>query len=229
MKLVYLQLSALLQVIVLSPTYLQAEESDLQPIAASHDDIDVRRDSIHRELDANQNTVKDLYGLLDATPEDNSGALRFLEVQIRQFDDRSSVLFEELDVIDRHEFQQDRRHDLKLQSQRLDEEAKQFRTIGYIVLAALREAKAKSIRKSLDDGTWKLLVGEEWTCNDDPAERHAPELLIEMQKLKSETAALRQEVKLLRELVAKITNQPAQMNQKKLEKTVPCKACEPAK
>ena len=73
--------------------------------------------------------------------------------------------------------------------------------------AALREAKAKSLRKALSDGTWKLLLDQEWNCHDEPVKQHGLELLVEVQKLKAETSALRREVKLLRELVSKLTKQ----------------------
>ena len=164
-----------------------------------------RRDAIHRELDGNHEAVKHLYDLLDGTPKEEVAERSFIEGQIRQFDQRSGILFKELDVLDKLDFQATRKEELELQASRLEDEASQLRKSKLVLPAAVREAAAKSLRKALADGSWKQLVADEWSCDTkDTNLATTIQLAVEVEKLKTEAVAMRRELKQLRTLVEKI-------------------------
>jgi hypothetical protein len=207
----YSSISLRLSVIVLlnfvAVATTQSQVPQPQPTPISKADLGARRDAIHRELDGNHDAVKDLYEMLDTTPESASDQRAFLESQIQQYDERSNVLFEELDSIDSHEYQTKRKADLEREVGRMETEAEQLRKSSHILAAVAREAKAKSLRKALEDGSWKLLVEDEWSCDvKQPGLASTIQLTVEVEKLKLEAKSLRTEVRQLRQLVEQLMN-----------------------
>lgn len=195
--------------IVLTVTCVVVSQDLVTPTPVSNRDASARRKTIQRELDANHDAVKDLYALLDVTPEEDKESRSFLDGQIQQFDERSNVLFEELDAIDKHVYQQQREKDLHVQVTRLESEAKQLRSTNHPLPAAAREAKAQSLRTALKDGSWKILIEGEWSCEPpDTNVASTVQLLVEVEKLKTEMAALREEVRRLQQLLNSLTNMP---------------------
>ena len=150
------------------------------------------RRAIQDELDANHESVKDLYAVLDLAAPEEKGLRRFLQGMIQQNDDRNDVLFGELDAIDREELFDSRRAELIEQARTLEDEAKQLRASKHPLPAAAREAKARSIRKSLEDGTWKVKVAEAWTISPEAIEL-APQI-----KLVADVADLQEQNRKLR-------------------------------
>ena len=186
--------------ILLACSLLAANEpSSQEPDAAKPHD---RREAIQTELDQNQEAVKDLYSMLDATLEDEKDCRSFLESMIQRYDDRSNVLFEELDAIDKAEFKQQRKQSLILQIERLEKEAKQLEATNHPDPAMHRRTKAKSLRKALADGAWEILVDSEWSKAGDSDDIFAKvQLVVELERLKAETTELRKEVIRLQSVV----------------------------
>lgn len=179
------------------------------PVTPRHLQREIRRDAIHRELDGNHDAVKHLYGMLDATPKEEASERAFLESEIHQFDQRNALLFEELEELDKRDFEATRRTELAIQASRLEDEAVQLRKSKLLLPAAIREAKARSIRRSLMDGGWNQLVADEWECDpNEPDLATTIQLAVEVQKLKKEAAAMRKEISRLSSLVEKTVDSP---------------------
>jgi len=175
------------------------------PEISSTADRESRRKEIHRELERNIDTIRELFELIDQIPEGEEETHEFYDSQIQQFDDRSEVLHEELDEIEKFEFLANREIELDQEATRLEHEAKQLRDANRLVPAAMREGRAKSIRGMLADGTWRLTEEDEWT-GDTPGGDLATVLQMnsEIEKLKQETTILQQQVKQLRETVERL-------------------------
>lgn len=186
-----------------------------QPTLESPVEMRRRRAAIYEELDRNVGAVKQYFEILDQTPEDETDTRRFVDHQIQQFDDRSGVLHDELNAIERFEFLEDRKQELLEQVAQLEDDAKQLRASGHSVPAGLRQAKAKWIKRTLQDGSWRILADDEWSC-----ETKTPDLIsvlqlnAEVETLKLETAALRQEVGELRAALKKLEGMLQQPNSK---------------
>lgn len=180
-----------------------------EPVMPSPDEIHRRRLQIRGELNDNQTSVEQLYELLDETSDDDDSQRNVLESEIQQYDDRSDVLFEELDSIDRHGAELRRRAELQRQAERLDNEASQLRHAKYLLPAKAREAKANSLRRSLANGTWKLL-DDNWLCDNGTQPNLATKIALtsQVEKLKDEAALLQAEVERLRKLVEELTGDP---------------------
>lgn len=168
-------------------------------------DRESRRKAIHRELEDNIDTIRELFELIDQIPEGEEETQELYDLQIQQFDDRSEVLHMELEEIERFEFFAKREVELNQEATRLDHEAQQLRAAKRVVPAAIREGKAQSIRKMLEDGTWKLTVEDEWSCDaTDTDLATVLQLNAEIEELKIETTDLREQVKLLQETVKRL-------------------------
>lgn len=194
--------------IFLTGLSLLAEE----PISLHRDASDAvnphnRRATVQRELDSNQAAVTDLYKLLDATPKSNVEAREYLESQIQRFDDRSSILFEELDAIDLLRQQRIRRKKVQQHVYRLSEEAKQLRRAGHLAPAAMREARVRMLSKALSDGTWKLFTDGQW--GEPNSTFDVSQLQLQVQSLRQETEALRHEITQLRMVVQQLNRRLA--------------------
>jgi hypothetical protein len=184
-----------------------ARGSELLPArpAQGREADDARRQLIEKELDQNQATVKQLYAYLDQVPEADAESRRELESQVEQYDDRNAVLYDELEELDRRRYLRGRRRDMELQIQRLTEEAAQLRRAGRPLAAAAREAKARELRKRIDDGTWQLDVADEWSCEVEPqAAQELVKLRREFELLQQESRLVQQEVKRLRAIVEQL-------------------------
>lgn len=161
-----------------------------------------RRETIQAELDQNQDAVKELYATLDVTHADEKDCRNFLESMIQRYDDRSNVLFEELDAMDKAEFKEQRKQSLYLQIKRLEEEARQLDATNHPAPAKTRRTKAKSLRKALADGSWEILIDSEWSKAGDADDIFARvQLVVELEKLKAEATELRKEVTRLQSVV----------------------------
>jgi hypothetical protein len=169
-----------------------------------------RRDAIEKELDHNQATVQQLYAYLDDLAANDSESRTLLESQIEQYDDRSSILFDELEALDRARYINERKRDYKLRVQRLTDEAGQLRRAGRPLAAAAREAQAREIQKSLEDGTWKLDAADEWGCDaDDAPQAELGKLRRDIALLRKESEILQQEVQRLSALVQQLAKSSA--------------------
>lgn len=196
--------AALLGLVTITVAVAQVLEP--QPTPLLKKELNQRRSQIQVELDRNHKAVQDLYEILDVTPVSENETRQYLEAQIHQHDSRSNVLFDELDAIDMHEFQQERKIELQKQADQLSAEAKQLRAAGKLSLAFKREEKVTSIRKMLADGTWKMLTEKEWSCDQPEKDLvSAIVLMVEVEKLKAETKSLKNELKELKSILSKLT------------------------
>ena len=94
---------------------------------------------------------------------------------------------------------------MRHEMQRLQTEAQQLKSQGHIVQAELRKAKAAAMQKKLDDGTWRMLAADEWSCDSTGMDLVSVlQLNAEVESLKLETNALRAEVKQLREVIQQL-------------------------
>ena len=154
----------------------------------------VRRLAIERELDRNQAAVKQLYEFLDAVAEDDQIADHLLKSQIRQFDDRNAVLFDQLDALDRQQLNRKRKNDWQAKIRQLANEAQQFRAQGRPLQAIAREARRRAIQKALDDGTWQQELERERSWGTQPDSQQVVELKTELKMAKAEIRWLRKQV-----------------------------------
>ncbi len=134
---------------------------------AANDQFEIQRRQIRAELDQNQATVDLLYQQLDLlstdhgpppthdSPNPEEATRKYLVEEIRQYDDRSDVLYAKLDDIDAAETKRDVERQLLAEADRLEDEAGQLRHSGLQLAALGRAAKARMIRKSLETGTWQ--------------------------------------------------------------------------
>ena len=176
-----------------------------EPTLPSPQDLRSRREEIYAELDDNVEAVKQCFEILDATPEEDEETRQLVDQQIQRFDDRTSVLHDELAEIDRFQALAKHQRELVDEVARLRSEAEQLLKHGHHAPAQLRFAKAKSIQRTLDDGTWKILVNDRLVQEtDQPGLVSVLQLDIEIQNLKQEAAQLRDEVKSLKESVRRL-------------------------
>ncbi len=174
------------------------------PEISSAADRETRRREIHRELERNIETIRELFELVDQIPDGDEEAQELYELQIQQFDDRSEVLHVELEEIEKFEFLANREVELYQEASRLEHEAKQLRAAKRMVPAAIRESKAKSIRRMLGDGTWKLTEQDDWNDGQETSLATVLQLNSEIEKLKLETTDLREQVNRLQETVERL-------------------------
>lgn len=139
---------------------------------AANDQFEIQRRQIREELDQNQATVDLLYQQLDLlstdhgpppthdSPNPEEATRKYLVEEIRQYDDRSDVLYAKLDDIDAAETKRDVERQLLEEADRLEDEAGQLRRLGLQLAALGRAAKARTIRKSLETGTWQAGTGQ---------------------------------------------------------------------
>lgn len=161
--------------------------------------------ALQEELASNHDAVKDLYQLLDATPQDDLATRQFIQGEMQRFDERNDVLFDKLDAIDVQRYQQQRRSELHLRVGRLEAEAVQLRKTKRFLPAVMREAKARDLRKALEDGSWKDLIrGKRPSLEKQPSFTSTAELVAGVQSVETETIRLRHEVRQLRELVEQL-------------------------
>ena len=192
-------------VVLITSTATLGQAPRPRPARRHEADVGLRRESIHRELDSNHDSVKHLYEVLDVTPPGASAERQSIDSQIQQFDQRNKVLFEELEAIDQLEYEAGRKRELELKAARLEAEAVQLRRSKLNLPAALREAEAKALRKALSDGSWKKLVAEEWLCENTNSNLATTiKLAAELEALKAETTSLRRELDQLRLLVNRL-------------------------
>lgn len=202
-----------LSVIFLACMSLSAAEPHPQHGEGS-DSLDTydRRLKIQRELDSNQSAVTDLYKLLDQTQKSNVDAREYLESQIQRFDDRSAVLFDELDAIDLQRQQRERQKKVQQQVYRLSEEAKQLRRAGHVAPAAMREARVRMLSKALRDGTWKLFSEGQW---------REPNSVVDVIQLQRQVQELRQETQTLRQEITQLTTIVQQLHRRLTDQKSP--------
>ena len=180
------------------------------PTLPTRNELQSRRTEIYAELDRNVEAVKSCFDLLDVLPEDESDTRELLDQQIQQFDDRSNVLHDELNEIDRFEYLAEKKRSLEEEATTLEEEASQLQRTGHPVPAGLRQAKAQAIRRSLEDGSWKLLADEEWKCTPEVEDLVSVlQLDAEVDKLKSETQQLRHQLSALTARIEELERQLA--------------------
>lgn len=177
-----------------------------QPTLVSQLEVRNRRTAINQELDRNIEAVRQCFELLDATPASDKATRNFMDAQIQQYEDRSSVLHDELEQIDRHEFLVERKANLLEKAAQLEKEAKQLVKVGQAAAAQQRNGQAAAIRKSLEDGSWKVLAHDEWSAEATltPDLVSVLQLNAEVETLKMETKKLRAEVQDLRDVIQRM-------------------------
>lgn len=150
---------------------------------AANDQFEIQRRQIRAELDQNQATVDLLYQQLDLlstdhgpppthdSPNPEEATRKYLVEEIRQYDDRSDVLYAKLDDIDAAEAKRVVERQLLAEADRLEDEAGQLRRSGLQLAALGRAAKARMIRKSLETGTWQAGTGQAGTWQSTATEQ----------------------------------------------------------
>lgn len=187
------------------PLAAENQPTPASPTLPSPAELKTRKDAIYKELDANVEAVRTCFEALDATDQNDEELRKFMDEQIERFDDRTNVLHQELAQIERWEFLTEHEQTLREQVDKLQTEARQLRARGHDAPAKLREAKAQSIQKTLDDGSWILLADDTRKPFESQADLVSVlQLNIEVENLKKETAKLRRELETLRGTVERL-------------------------
>ena len=182
-----------------------------EPTLPTPGDLHKRRNAIYAELDKNVEAVKQCFVALDSIPEDEDETRQLIDRQIQQLDDRSTVLHDELEQIEKFEKLTKRQRELSEQVIRLRDEAQQLQKHGHHAPAQLRLAKANSIQRTLEDGTWKILASDHLRGEAKDSEFVSVlQLKLELESLKGKTEKLQKELATLRATVKQLENRLGQ-------------------